>query len=100
MSFDHLPPRASTYWREAAERASEAGKYYRGRTRELSKRVLELEAENRAIRAERDAADLVAVRATAAHADAVTSLKSLRREIDYLKAAIRDLKALDAQERS
>lgn len=99
MSFDHLPPRAATYWRELAERASKAAKYYRGRTRDLSKRVLELEGENRSLRVERDAADITARRAIDAHTDAVTSLRNLRSEIDYIKAAIRDLKALDAEER-
>ena len=100
MSFDHLPPRAATYWRELAERASKAAKYYRGRTRDLSKRVLELEAENRALRVERDAADLTARRAVDAHTDCVQSLRLLGAEVDYLKAVARDLKAIDAQERS
>lgn len=100
MSFDHVPPRAATYWRELAERASKSGRYYRGRTRELAKRVLELEAENRALRVERDASDVVARDALKAHADAIKSLRLLGSEVDYLKAVARDLKAIDAEERS
>lgn len=92
-----MQPRAATYWRELAERCSRTARYYRGRTRELARRIADLESENRALRVERDVADRNAERAMGAHADAVDSLKRLRSEIDYLKAVARDLKAVSAE---
>lgn len=96
MSFDHLPPRASTYWRELAERSAKTGRYYRGRTRELAKRVLFLEGENRALRVERDALEVAYRQSEEARRDLVEQLKRFRTEIDYLKAVARDLKAAKA----
>lgn len=93
MSFDHLPPKASTYWRELVQRMGEALRLMRSRNRQLSRENYRLRAELDRVSRERD--DLLN-----GYSEAVVDLMRLSPQVEEMKRQLKDMNALVEEMRS
>lgn len=93
MSFDHLPPKASTYWRELVQRMGEALRLMRSRNRQLSRENHRLQSELDRVSRERD--DLLN-----GYSEAVVDLMRLSPQVEEMKRQLKDMNALVEEMRS
>lgn len=93
MSFDHLPPRAATYWRELVQRMGQALRLMRSRNRQLSRENYRLRAELDRVSRERD-------NLLNGYTEAVVDLMRLSPQVEEMKRQLKDMNALVEEMRS